>query len=136
MATERHDFEVLRETGLRTAARVVIKLGTSVVIDEADSSHGRLKSHVRSIASLREAGRQVVLVSSGAVGLGRVKLGLSPSRLSDLVTRQACAAVGQSLLMHAYEELFSAYDLKIAQVLLTEDDFRDRRRYSTLRRAI
>ncbi len=136
MATERPDFEVRRETGLRTAARVVIKLGTSVVIDEADSSHGRLESHVRSIASLREAGRQVVLVSSGAVGLGRVKLGLSPSRLRDLVTRQACAAVGQSLLMHAYEELFSAWDLKIAQVLLTEDDFRDRRRYSTLRRAI
>jgi len=81
-------------------------------------------------------GRQVVLVSSGAVGLGRGWLGLHRSRLEDLVTRQACAAIGQSLLMDAYKDLFSAWGVKIAQVLLTEEDFTNWRRYSNLRRTM
>ena len=78
----------------------------------------------------------MVLVSSGAVGLGRGWLGLHPSRLHDMVTMQACAAVGQSLLMDAYRDLFSASDVKIAQVLLTEDDFTNWHRYSNLRRTM
>ena len=77
-----------------------------------------------------------MLVSSGAIGLGRAKLGLSKVRLGDLVLRQACAAVGQSLLMNVYENLFAFHGVKIAQVLLTEDDFIDRQRYSNLRRTI
>lgn len=77
-----------------------------------------------------------MLVSSGAVGLGRGLLGLHPSRLNDLVTTQACAAVGQSLLMDAYRDLFSASQVKIAQVLLTEEDFTNWRRYSNLRRTM
>jgi len=91
---------------------------------------------VRSIAALTKAGRQVVLVSSGAVGLGRGWLGLHWSRLEDLVTKQACAAVGQSLLMDAYKDLFSACGMKIAQVLLTEEDFSSWRRYSNVRRTM
>ena len=83
-----------------------------------------------------QEGRQVVLVSSGAVGLGRGWLGLHPSRLNDMVTMQACAAVGQSLLMDAYRDLFSASGVKIAQVLLTEEDFTNWRRYSNLRRTM
>jgi glutamate 5-kinase len=70
------------------------------------------------------------------VGLGAGRLGLHQSRLKDVVLRQACAAVGQSLLMHAYEQLFRAHDVKIAQVLLTEDDFTDFRRYTNLRRTM
>ena len=88
---------------------------------------------MRSIAELMKAGRQVVLVSSGAVGLGRGWLGLHRSRLDDLVTKQACAAVGQSLLMDAYKNLFAQWEIKIAQVLLTEEDFTNWRRYSNLR---
>src|SRR5215207_1480213 len=84
----------------------------------------------------RGARRGLVLVSSGAVGLGAGRLGLARARLGDVVVRQACAAVGQSLLMHAYEVMFGAHGMKIAQVLLTEDDFTDRRRYSNLQRTM
>src|SRR5258708_1340589 len=89
-----------------------------------------------SIDRLMTAGRQVILVSLGAIGLGRGWLGLHHSRLDNLVTKQACAAVGQSLLMDAYKKLFSACDVKVAQILLTEEDFSDWRRYSNLRRTM
>jgi len=129
--------EIERQKRLRSAQRVVIKLGTSTVTGEGgDVSAERLGPLVRSIVALKKAGRQVVLVSSGAVGLGAARLGLHQSRLKDVVVRQACAAVGQSLLMHAYEQLFRGDDVKIAQVLLTEDDFTDFRRYTNLRRTM
>jgi glutamate 5-kinase len=119
---------------LRAARRVVIKLGTSIVTGAGgEVAAERVGPVVRALAALCGAGRQVVLVSSGAVGLGAGRLGLARARLADVAVRQACAAVGQSLLMHAYERLFRTYDLKIAQVLLTEDDFTDRPRYSNLR---
>jgi glutamate 5-kinase len=122
---------------LQNARRIVVKLGTSTVTNEAGVAETkRLESIVRSIASLRTMERQVVLVSSGAVGLGSAKLRLSQMRLSDLSLRQACAAVGQSQLMNFYESAFSAFEVKIAQVLLTEEDFTDRKRYSNLRHTI
>jgi glutamate 5-kinase len=83
-----------------------------------------------------EAGRQVMLVSSGAVGLGRSLLGLHPSRLKDMAVKQACAAAGQSLLMESYKRLFDARGRKIAQILLTEEDFSNWGRYSNLRRTM
>jgi glutamate 5-kinase len=119
---------------LRAARRVVIKLGTSIVTGaDGEICSEQVQPIVRSIAALKSAGRQVVLVSSGAVGLGAGRLNLSRARLNDLVTRQACAAVGQNLLMNTYERLFSALNVKIAQVLLTEKDFADRRSYQNLR---
>ena len=122
---------------LRAARRIVVKLGTSVVTGAGGQvSSGHLEPLVNSLINLKREGRQVVLVSSGAVGLGARHLELKPGRLGDVVMRQACAAVGQSLLMHAYEKLFGAGGVKIAQVLLTEDDFTDRGRYSTLRRTM
>lgn len=129
------ELEIERQRRLRAAQRVVIKLGTSTVTGEGgDVSAERLGPLVRSIVALKKAGRQLVLVSSGAVGLGAARLGLHQSRLKDVVVRQACAAVGQSLLMHAYEQLFHGGGVNIAQVLLTEDDFTDFRRYTNLRR--
>jgi glutamate 5-kinase len=126
-------MESERQKLLRGARRLVIKVGTSTVTAEnGELCLARVEPITRSIASLMKAGRQVVLVSSGAVGLGRGWLGLHPSRLDDLVTKQACAAVGQSLLMDAYKELFSKWDIKIAQVLLTEEDFTNWGRYSNL----
>jgi len=122
---------------LRTAKRVVIKLGTSTVMGaQGELSSERIEPIVEAIANLQTDHRQVVLVSSGAVGLGRGWLGLHPSRLKDMATKQACAAVGQSLLMEAYKRLFGTYDVKIAQVLLTEEDFSNWRRYSNLRRTM
>ncbi len=133
----KQDLEIERQRRLRAGQRVVIKLGTSVVTGASgDVCIERIEPLVRSIAALKNAGRQVVLVSSGAVGLGAGRLGLHQSRLKDVVVRQACAAVGQSLLMHAYEQLFRARDVKIAQVLLIEDDFTDFRRYTNLRRTM
>lgn len=117
--------------------RVVIKIGTSIVTAGTNEfSAAQVEPLLRSIARLKREGRQVVFVSSGAVGLGAGKLRLDRARLNDLATRQACAAVGQSLLMHAYEELFSKQGVPIAQVLLTEDDFMDRTRHLNLRRTI
>ena len=122
---------------LRDARRVVIKLGTNTVTGpEGDLCRERIEPLVRSVAGLVKDGRQVVLVSSGAVGLGRAWLGLHRSRLHDLATKQACAAVGQHLLMDAYKELFSAVGLKVAQVLLTEEDFTVWRRYSNFKQTI
>ena len=122
---------------LLSAKRVVIKLGTSTVTGpQGELSSERIEPIVQAIASLQTGHRQVVLVSSGAVGLGRGWLGLHPSRLKDMATKQACAAVGQSLLMEAYKRLFGAYGVKIAQVLLTEEDFSNWQRYSNLRRTM
>jgi glutamate 5-kinase len=126
-------MEAERERLLRAARRVVVKVGTATVTGtEGELCLERVEPIVRSISALMKAGRQVVLVSSGAVGLGRGWLGLHRSRLNDLVTKQACAAVGQSLLMDAYKNLFARWDIKIAQVLLTEDDFTNWGRYSNL----
>jgi len=88
---------------LIAARRMVIKLGTSTVTDaEGGVCTERVEPIVRGIARLMEQGRQVMLVSSGAVGLGRSLLGLHPSRLKDMAVKQACAAAGQSLLMESY----------------------------------
>ena len=122
---------------LRSVKRVVIKLGTSTVTgSQGELSLERIEPIVHAIATLQTSRRQVVLVSSGAVGLGRGWLGLHASRLKDMATKQACAAVGQSLLMEAYKRLFGAHGVKIAQVLLTEEDFSNWQRYSNLRRTM
>lgn len=123
-----------RQKRLRAARRIVVKLGTNTVSDAANGiSAERLEPIVDSIARLMQAGRQIVLVSSGAVGLGRTHLGLDRARTNDVVMRQACAAIGQTLLMNSYARLFGAHEVKVAQVLLTEDDFRDRQRNLNLR---
>jgi len=122
---------------LRAARRAVIKLGTGIVTgSDGQFNVEHLAPVARTIAALKRDGRQIVLVSSGAVGLGRGRLGLHRDRLNDLVMRQACAAVGQSLLMHEYEKLFQAHGVQLAQVLLTEGDFVDRNRYSNLRQTM
>ena len=130
-------METEQQKRLRAARRAVIKLGTGIVTDGAGRFNAtHLEPVARTIAQLKQDGRQFVLVSSGAVGLGRGRLGLHRDRLNDMVMRQACAAVGQSLLMHEYEKLFQAHGIQLAQVLLTEGDFVDRSRYSNLRQTM
>ncbi len=137
MQNDEHNLDAIVGRRLKAARRVVIKVGTSTVTGaKGELCAVRMEPMVLSVARLMMAGRQVVLVSSGAIGLGRGWLGLHHSRLHDLVTKQACAAVGQSLLMDAYKKLFSVWDVKVAQVLLTEEDFSDWRRYSNLRRTM
>jgi glutamate 5-kinase len=134
--TNQHS-ESEQQKRLRAARRAVIKLGTGIVTGSDGQFNAELLAPVaQTIAALKKDDRQVVLVSSGAVGLGRGRLGLHRDRLNDLVMRQACAAVGQSLLMHEYEKLFQAHGVQLAQVLLTEGDFVDRGRYSNLRQTM
>jgi glutamate 5-kinase len=137
MSKSLHQGEQRRNALLGSAKRVVIKLGTSTVTgSQGELALERIEPIAHAIATLQTSRRQVVLVSSGAVGLGRGWLGLHPSRLKDMATKQACAAVGQSLLMEAYKRLFGGHGVKIAQVLLTEEDFSNWQRYSNLRRTM
>ena len=134
---ENHNPESEQQKRLRASRRAVIKLGTGIVTGgDGQFKAAHLAPVAATIARLKKEGRQIVLVSSGAVGLGRGRLGLHRDRLNDMVMRQACAAVGQNLLMHEYEKLFRAYNIDLAQVLLTEGDFVDRTRYSNLRQTM
>lgn len=135
--TEENQAEKECRKGLRAARRIVIKLGTSTVTEPSgELCEKRIVPIVRGIAELLADGRQVVLVTSGAVGLGRWQLGLHSARLKDMAVKQACAAAGQGLLMAAYKRLFDEHSVKVAQVLLTEEDFSNWRRYSNLRRTM
>ena len=109
--------------------RVVVKLGTNVVIrPDGRLALGLLCGLVESMAALRQSGHEVLVVSSGAIGLGMERLGLA-ERPRELAEVQACAAIGQSRLMAIYEDAFDRLGCRIAQVLLTEDDFRSPERY-------
>lgn len=116
-----------------SARRIVIKVGTNVVMrDDGRLALSQLYGIAESVARLRQQGRDVLLVSSGAVGLGMERIGLAqrPAELSQI---QACAAIGQSRLMAIYDDAFDKLGCRTAQVLLTEDDFRDPERYGNLR---
>jgi len=118
---------------LGDAHRIVVKLGTHVVThDGVELALGRLMGLVESMARLRHAGREVVLVSSGAVGMGMRVLGLA-ERPRSLGLRQACAAVGQGHLMGVYTQAFAQLGVTAAQVLLTQEDLADRDRALCLR---
>ena len=120
---------------LNEAKRIVFKVGTNVLRnDEGEISLSRIYSFIEDIAKLYKQGKEVILVTSGAVGLGRKKLGVEKS--DDIVLKQACAAIGQSKLMSIYEEGFEAYGVNVAQILLIEDDFAQRKRYLNLRNTL
>ena len=115
------------------ARRVVVKVGTNVVMrDDGALALGRLYGLIEAVAGERHAGREMLVVSSGAVGLGARRLGLA-GRPRTLAAKQACAAVGQGRLMSVWSEAFEKLGVTAAQVLLTEDDFSSRSRYLALR---
>ena len=112
--------------------RIVIKLGTNVLRNEnGDVALSRIYSYIESIAKLVKSGKEVVLVTSGAVGLGKKKLGLTNT--DGIALKQACASIGQGKLMSLYEDGFDAYGIIAGQILLTEDDFSQRKKYLSLR---
>jgi glutamate 5-kinase len=116
-----------------TGKRLVVKVGTSTVTHPTGKLNlGGLEQVVRQVADAANAGCEVALVSSGAVGAGLGRLGWT-RRPATIPEKQAVAAVGQSLLMQLYEKLFAEYGLTIAQVLLTREDVADRRRYLNAR---
>lgn len=114
---------------LKAARRIVVKVGSALLVgqDGAADSHW-LHAFAADVARLRERGQQVMVVSSGAVALGRRRLAL-PKRPLTMPEKQAAAAAGQSALMRAWEEAFEPHGLSCAQVLLTRDDTEVRRRW-------
>jgi glutamate 5-kinase len=119
---------------LSLARRVVIKVGSALLVDQETGRINRawLETLIEDLLRLRKRGQQVILVSSGAIALGRRQLGLAkgPLRLEE---SQAAAAVGQIRLAHAYKELLESQDVTVAQVLLTLEDSERRRRYLNAR---
>ena len=117
----------------RSARRLVVKVGSSLVTNDGRGlDHAAVERWATQIAELRRAGREIVLVSSGAIAEGVKRLGWTarPSTMHEL---QAAAAVGQMGLVQAYESAFARFGLHTAQILLTHDDLADRRRYLNAR---
>lgn len=116
-----------------SATRIVVKVGSSLVTNEGRGlDHNALAAWTEQIADLRRQGKEVVLVSSGAVAEGMARLGWS-TRPTDMHDRQAAAAVGQMGLVQAYEETFRRHGIIGAQILLTHEDLVDRQRYLNAR---
>ncbi|MDT8375425.1 MAG: glutamate 5-kinase [Mariprofundaceae bacterium] len=109
--------------------RMVVKVGSSLLTDANDGLRMPVVERIATeIAALQQHGTEVCLVTSGAVALGRVQMRWLDKHLS-VHEKQAAAAIGQPLLMHAYKQAFAAHGLQVAQLLLTKDDLRHRRRY-------
>jgi glutamate 5-kinase len=133
-AVESHSDGIDRRSLLVNARRIVVKVGTGVVCNTSNEFDQRqVDTLANGLAGLMLGGRQVVLVSSGAVTLGAAELGLHRTRLRDASVTRACAAVGQCKLMETYAASFRPHGIKVAQVLVTEDDFSDLKRYRILR---
>ncbi|HEY2328969.1 MAG TPA: glutamate 5-kinase, partial [Verrucomicrobiae bacterium] len=126
----------MRSQFLQNLSRLVVKLGTGVLTDSRKQPDlAQMEQLAGQIAEQRAAGREIVLVSSGAVGAGMGVLG-HKKRPAELAELQACAAVGQSRLMATYEKLFAKHGLHVAQVLLTHDDLRDHERHLNARNTL
>ena len=133
----------VREDILKDIKRVVIKIGSSVISNrdkgrstlECGLSRDWVRHYARKIKGIRDKGYDVVLVSSGAIMAGRERLEFGRANLT-VPEKQACAAIGQSFLMHTYEKAFEKKGLMVAQILLSHDDLGNRRRYLNAKHTI
>lgn len=125
-----------RKEYLANCRRIVVKVGSSSLTHSTGKlNFSRMEGLVRQLADLQHQGKELVLVSSGAIGAGMGKLGLK-SRPKTIPEKQALAAVGQGILLHMYEKMFAEYGQTVAQVLLTREDVSDRRRFLNARNAL
>lgn len=116
--------------------RIVIKVGTSTLTHKTGRLNvRRVEELCKVISDIKNAGNDVVFVSSGAIGMGIGKLGL-PSRPDDMPTKQAAAAVGQCELMYTYDKLFSEYNHTVAQILITNTDIENEERHNNFKNTI
>jgi glutamate 5-kinase len=126
----------VRRELLKHVTRIVVKVGTGVLTDRRKQPDlSQMEQLVGQLAEQRKAGREVILVTSGAVGAGMGALGFE-RRPGELAELQACAAVGQSRLMATYEQLFARHDLHVAQILLTHDDLEHHERHLNVRNTL
>lgn len=123
------------EMRIINAKRVVIKVGTNVLTLKGNISEDCIKNLVSQIVKLKKSGIEVLLVTSGAIGFGMSELKLK-KRPRDIRMLQACAAIGQSILMSKYTKFFGNYNQKVAQILLTYEAFSTRKTYLNLRNSI
>jgi glutamate 5-kinase len=127
---------LVRSKLLKKASRIVVKLGTGILTDSRKQpDFSQMQQLTAQIAEQSKAGKQMVLVSSGAVGAGMGVLGYG-KRPTNLAELQACAAIGQSRLMATYEKLFGTFGLSVAQVLLTHDDLEHHERHLNARNTL
>lgn len=118
---------------LKKAKRIVVKVGTSTITyANGKRNFSQIDRLARELSDLQNQGKEMILVSSGAVAVGVDRLGL-PAKPSTIPGKQACAAVGQGVLMHTYEKLFADYGQVVAQVLITRTEAIDRHRYTNCR---
>ena len=121
---------------LNKSKRIVFKIGTNVLTsNRGNLSLSTIYAFIEDIAELHEQGKEIIIVTSGSIGIGKKKLKMVSS-LDNIPLKQACAAVGQGQLMYIYEEGFEKFDILTAQVLLTEDDFSQRQKYLSLRNTL
>ena len=126
----------MHRDSLKSISRLVVKLGTGVLTDSRKQiDPAQLEQLVGQIAALKKSGKEIVLVTSGAVGAGMGALGYE-KRPNELAELQACAAIGQTRLMAIYAELFAKHDLHVAQVLLTHDDLEHHERHLNARNTL
>ena len=127
----------LNKARIAEAKRIVVKVGSVLLVDDNSGTlHNTwLNSLGKDVAALRDRGHEVILVSSGAIALGRRYLGLKTGELK-LEEKQAAAAVGMVRLAQSYQETLNKFDLSVAQILLTLDDSENRRRYLNARSTI
>lgn len=114
----------------------VIKIGTNVITNEEGALNLNLmRKLIAQIAKIRDKGKDILIITSGAIGAGMQELHLK-ARPRDVIARQVCAAIGQSILMTSYQSLFNKHNIKVAQILLTYNDFSNRKTYLNLRNSL
>ena len=133
---KKEDGFALRKSYLGKSRRIVVKVGSAVLTSNDGLDLSVMENLARDISLLIKSGKEVILVSSGAVAAGKKRLGLQINRTLELKEKQGAAAVGQSSLMRFYEDIFDRLGYKVAQVLLTHDDLSNRNRYLNVRNTI
>ncbi|MFC1827571.1 glutamate 5-kinase [Thermodesulfobacteriota bacterium] len=126
----------LRKSHLGKSRRVVVKVGSAVLTGENGLNLEVMENLAQEVSFLVKSGKEVILVSSGAVAAGKKRLGLQIDKQLGLKEKQGAAATGQSSLMRSYEDIFDRLGYKVAQVLLTHDDLSNRNRYLNVRNTI
>lgn len=117
------------------AKRIVVKIGTNILTKDGGVDADYIRRIGRQISSLLETGRQVVIITSGAIGMGAGQLALT-GKVKNTKLRQACAAIGQPLLMAEYRKSFARFNITVAQILLTAEVLDNRKTYLNLRNSI